>query len=209
VTITTVTIGRDRLGEVAGIHRRAFPEGALTALGPEAVRRYYEWQLCGPHDVVFLGAIDATAGLVGFCVGGVFRGALSGYLRANRLHLLRTVAARPWIVGQAVVRERGARAIVVLAHTRHPRSSPPSPARQTFGVLAVAVDPDHRRRGIGRCLLTAIEAAARERGFHRMALTIDPANLGAARFYEASGWTASGPAERPTAAMEKRIGGEA
>lgn len=34
---------------VAGVHVAAFPSSALTRLGSEAVRRYYLWQIEGPH----------------------------------------------------------------------------------------------------------------------------------------------------------------
>ena len=33
------------LPAVASVHMAAFPKSALTMLGTEAVRRYYEWQL--------------------------------------------------------------------------------------------------------------------------------------------------------------------
>jgi len=38
-------------------------------LGTEAVRRYYEWQLVGPHEVTAISAYINTE-LVGFCFGG-------------------------------------------------------------------------------------------------------------------------------------------
>ena len=59
----------EHLPGVAALHARAFPDSALTRLGLEAVRRYYEWQLQGPHDFHFIGVPDQT-GLRGFAVGG-------------------------------------------------------------------------------------------------------------------------------------------
>lgn len=41
--------------DVAHIHIQAFPDSALTKLGREAVRRYYEWQIVGPHDALNIG----------------------------------------------------------------------------------------------------------------------------------------------------------
>lgn len=65
------------LDRVTRIHIAAFRTSALTPLGAGAVRRYYVWQLTGPHDVVALGAwLDGE--LRGYCFGGVFRGAARG-----------------------------------------------------------------------------------------------------------------------------------
>src|SRR3954470_12084088 len=78
---------REDLDAVAALHALAFPDAAMTAFGPEAVRRYYLWLLEGPHDA---GLMLAWRGdrLVGFCAAGWFRGAMRGFLRANRLYLV-------------------------------------------------------------------------------------------------------------------------
>lgn len=69
--------------DVAKVHKRAFPESALSKLGLEATRRYYEWQLLGPHDTYAIGVFENDL-LLGFCFGGVFRGALNGFLNKNK-----------------------------------------------------------------------------------------------------------------------------
>jgi len=48
-------IGGAALADVAKVHCRAFADAALTRLGCEAVRRYYLWQLEGPHEHWFRG----------------------------------------------------------------------------------------------------------------------------------------------------------
>lgn len=193
LTVEVVPIGRDHLAEVAEVHRRAFPRSALTALGPEAVRRYYQWQLCGPHDVVFLGAVAASSEVIGFCVGGVFRGALSGFVRVNAGFLMRTVVARPSLWPRAVGRDRRRLGRAALVIARAQRAPEPTTMQRapTFGVLALAVDPAHCRGGVGRTLMAAVEQAARQRHFEQMALTVDPSNVVAISFYQAAGWTHS------------------
>jgi ribosomal protein S18 acetylase RimI-like enzyme len=189
-----VPIGPDLVAEVARVHRDAFPGSALSALGTEAVGRYYRWQFADRHDSVVLGAFDGGR-MVGFCVAGVFRGALSGFVRANRWFLARAVLARPWLAMRASALVRGGRAL------RTPFSPPGSPTGPpSFGVLAVAVEPAYRRRGVGRALLDAAEAAAQAAGFDRMHLTVSATNEEAVRFYTACGWTSA--ADR----MEKRLG---
>lgn len=200
-----VVLGVTDLDALAVAHGRVFPEGVLTRLGPGAVRRYYRWQLTGPHDALALG-VFRRGHLVGFCIGGVFRGAMTGYLRANRWFLARAVLTRPWVVLAAGGRDRLGRAARLLARPRR-RPSPelaPEPSPElapAFGVLVVGVDPAERRGGVGRALLAALAEQARERGFDRMSLTVDPANSAATAFYQACGWRASGPGS-----MEKQLG---
>ncbi|MGH7721176.1 MAG: GNAT family N-acetyltransferase [Gemmatimonadaceae bacterium] len=179
------------LGTVARIHRDAFPRSALGALGSEAVRRYYHWQLVGPHDALALGALLDDA-LVGFCFAGVFRGALSGFVRANRAFLIWSVVRRPWLLTSPLLRERVRLAVRsgrppsgrVVADRGVPREGDGS-----FGVLSIAVDPRFSGRGIGTTLMDGAEGAARSRGFASMSLTVEPHNEQAVRFYEHLGWT--------------------
>lgn len=192
------SVGPDEVGALAGVHLLSFPESALSLLGDEAVRRYYRWQLTGPHDAVALGAFDG-AELVGLCVAGVFRGALSGFLRANRGFLVRMLATHPALLSRVVARggvRRGAAAFVRAR--RHPPVTAASP--RAYGILVVAVAPGHRRCGIGRALLLAAEDQARRHGHDTLRLTVGTDNEEAIRFYEAAGWVRVTPGR-----MERRI----
>src|SRR6267142_2937709 len=93
------------LGHVAAVHQLAFPDSALSMLGTEAVRRYYEWQLVGPHEVTAISAYINTE-LVGFCFGGLFRGAMSGFVRNNQKFLIRRVLTHPWLMTNPIFRDR-------------------------------------------------------------------------------------------------------
>src|SRR5688572_880630 len=79
------------LDQMAAIHMQAFPTSFLTALGHGAVRRYYQWQLEGPHDAVCLG-IESDEQLAGFCLAGIFRGATGGFVRTYRPYLALQIA---------------------------------------------------------------------------------------------------------------------
>jgi ribosomal protein S18 acetylase RimI-like enzyme len=175
------------LPRVTQIHLLAFPESALTALGCEAIRRYYEWQLRGPHDAVALGC-EREGALAGFCFGGVFRGALSGFLRHNRRFLTLLVLSRPWLLANPLFRERLGRAGRLLRRAPAAPVEPVSSTQRSFGILAIATDLHHTRQGVGRELMQAAEAVARERGFAQMNLTVHPDNTAAVRFYEGLGW---------------------
>lgn len=199
------------LGEVARIHRDAFPRSALSRLGRASVYRYYLWQLQGPHEICALGAwLDGA--LVGFVVAGVFRGALGGFLSRNRGLLTWAVLVRPWILGHHQIRQAVAVALRSLARRssrrppdRSPQGDPPA-RRESFGVLSIAVARSARRYGVARELMHHVEREAERRGFRRLHLTVRERNQGAIRFYEALGWAVTerqGDAVR----MAKRLGG--
>lgn len=57
-------------------------------------------------------------------------------------------------------------------------------------IVGVAVDPAHRRSGIGRALLRAVIDSARERGLAMVTLHVSTANEGALALYEREGFTA-------------------
>jgi ribosomal protein S18 acetylase RimI-like enzyme len=167
------------LPDVVALHGRAFPDAALTAFGPEALRRYYAWLLEGPHDAVLAGAWQDDT-LVGFCAAGVFRGAMSGFLRKNRAYLAAHVLRHPRLALSPLIRDR-------IAAASGPRPAP------SFGILSIATDPRIRGAGVGRALMAEAEGRARRSGHLRMTLTVHPTNARAVRFYEQLGWTRAEP----------------
>jgi ribosomal protein S18 acetylase RimI-like enzyme len=188
-------LARDHLAQVAELHARAFPDSAINALGTEAVRRYYQWLLDGPHDAALVGAWSGDR-LVGFCAAGVFRGAMNGFLRANRWYLARRIATHPSLLASPLVRDRMKQAITITVRfsglARRIRTGPP--ARPRFGVLAIATDPQVRGAGAGRALMAEAETRAVATGHDHMVLTVHPENSRAVRFYEQLGWRRDPPA---------------
>lgn len=178
-------LGDDALEDIAAVHVAAFPDAALSRLGREAVRRYYRWQLHGPHDATIVGVRDAGQ-LAAFCAAGVYRGVLSGFVRRERAFLVRLVLRRPWLLGGSFVRERAALALRLL-FGRH-RNAHSNLIGSPFGVLSIAVAPTHRRRGLGALLLHDALERARASGHTSVELTVDPGNEGALDFYAAEGW---------------------
>jgi len=188
-------LSKNDLPSVALIHVAAFPKSALTKLGVEAVRRYYEWQLIGPHECNALGAFFDDR-LVGFCFAGVFKGAISGFLQKNWLFLLRCVLVRPWLLMNPIFRERTSMTLRILRRLLRQRFGM---KRETFSllkqnplksyiILSIAVDPRYQGLGIGKMLMKCAEAIAKEKGFCEMDLIVDPQNERAIRFYERLGW---------------------
>jgi ribosomal protein S18 acetylase RimI-like enzyme len=180
----------DDLPSMARVHCAAFPSSALSMLGIEAVRRYYEWQLSGAHESIGLGAfIDGE--LAGFCVGGVFRRKMSGYLQRNRWFLVRRMACRPSLVFQRDFCNRvvvGLRVLKLLPAPQNKALLYQDSDPTSFGILALAVAPRYQRGGVGQALMDAAELVARQRGFRRMNLSVRVSNGAAIGFYERLNW---------------------
>lgn len=192
------------LADVVSIHMRAFPDSALTRLGPRAVHRYYSWQFSGPHpEPVALGSWrDGT--LVGFLVGGARHGAVAGFTRSSPGVLAAGIVTHPLVLRRvatskvhAVVRamRHGPQATTRGPQTTaapDPTSTPDADPVRSFGVLSVAVERGWQGNGVGDELLAAAESEARRRGFTRMNLSVNVDNDRAVRFYEKHGWHRSG-----------------
>jgi ribosomal protein S18 acetylase RimI-like enzyme len=181
------------LPRVSEIHLAAFPESALTMLGAEAVRRYYEWLLTGPHECFALGASVKTD-IMGFYFAGVFRGAMSGFLRRNRAFLTGRILSRPWLSMNPLIRQRAAMGLRILRRFGRQQAGTPSVAAPSakpeslFGILAIAVHPESHGQGIGRALMDEAERTARRRDFKEMQLTVEMSNHQAISFYEGLSW---------------------
>lgn len=177
------------LPQVACLHRKAFPGSALTLLGCEASRRYYHWQLHGPHDHVFAAAYLGRR-MCGYAIGGVSRGAMSGFVKRHRMFLCLTAIMTPSLLFSQQLRGRLSLGLgVLMGCTQH---SAPTGAKHTgrsFGVLAIGVEPESQGMGIGRALMNHLESVALKGGFTRMHLTVSAENKKAIRFYESLGWS--------------------
>jgi len=173
------------LPTVANIHCLAFPGSALTKLGLEAVNRYYDWQMHGPHDATLLGVLKGDA-LVGFCFCGSFRGAMSGFVRKNRNFLAKRILLKPWLLFGNEFRDRIKVGLKGLR--KHQDASPYTDPSLAFGILAIAVSPGVQGIGGGKLLMMEAERCARARGFTRMQLSVALNNRQAIAFYERIGW---------------------
>jgi ribosomal protein S18 acetylase RimI-like enzyme len=178
------------LSTVAYVHMLAFPDSGLTQFGVEAVRRYYLWQLTGPHDSLCIGAFDGQ-NMTGFCFAGVFRGAETGFLQKNALFLIWHLITHPKLLTREIVLDRVGYSMKAFRQmVRHNRrlAKERKPPIRSFGILSIAVHPDCQGAGIGKLLMRHAESTACEQGFGSMRLSVKPDNQQAIIFYERSGW---------------------
>lgn len=206
------------LDAVVRVHRQAFPDSAVTLLGPRVIDCYYRWQFIGSHPSPFAAGTWSNGELVGFVFGGLRREAVTGYARRFL----------PVILLGAVTHPRGTRTLVgpklssVLGLMfrqqvrRRPSSTAASSRSETagpsggpsFGILSIAVSPTARGTGAADDLMSAAETSAIERGFELMNLTVNPDNHRAIRFYERLGWERVEGDDSWQGRMIKRIGGK-
>jgi ribosomal protein S18 acetylase RimI-like enzyme len=177
------------LEDIARLHVDAFPDSVLGRLGVEAVRRNYDWQLTGPHDPVALLATDGDE-VVGFLVGGRFRGSTIGFVKKEKWFLAGRVLRHPGVLLDAVGWSRISLALRLLAR-RAPLTQIEDPGavpNRSFGVLAIGVSPTARGSGVGRVLMGEAAERARLEGYSGMHLTVHADNAGALSFYRGLGW---------------------
>lgn len=180
-------LNTSHLAQVSKLHRLAFPESALTALGDSGVYRYYAWQISGPHRTLNIGFFDDDV-LVGFCFSGIFNGALSGFLRKNILFLLLQVITHPGFFISPFFRSRIWIAVHTIFRKRLSSTTIVSIQEQSFGILSVAVLPEARGKLIGKKMMEFVETEAKKLGYCKMHLTVNPKNNQAITFYERLGW---------------------
>jgi len=179
------------LRKVSILHRKAFKDSALTKLGLEPIRRYYEWQLTGPHECYAVGVFDEAQDLLGFCFSGVFHGSLSGFLAGNKKFLIAWIFTHPWVIFNPLVIDRIKNTIHPLKKKQTQKTEISKEVKRSFGVLSIAVDPTKRGIGIGKMIMDSVEHEAMNNGFSHMHLTVHPSNISAISFYERCGWKRS------------------
>lgn len=185
-----VPLKEAHLTEVAGIHMRAFPGRALTCLGEQAVRRYYQILLDSEQFHLVVGVHDGER-LLGYLFGGEIRGAMVSFLKRNFGYLLFQLLTHPNLLLKQIVRNRLRLAFAILKADKKRRRRKKSAKRQnkpTFTVLVIAVAPEVQCAGLGRLLMRHAEAVAHFQGYEQMRLSVDRTNTRAVQFYERLGW---------------------
>jgi len=187
------TLTQSDLPKIAEVHIAAFPHAAITKLGHEAVRRYYDWQFTGPHDLVAIGTFEGDR-LIGILFAGVFRGALTGFVRKNALFLTTRLLVRPWLIVHEDIRTDlllGIRLVMPKAAKKTSVAALQAPKTNAivryFGSLSLAVHPDYR--GLAAIMMVReIERIALERHFGGVNLVTHPDNITTTKLYTMMGY---------------------
>ncbi len=169
----------------------AFPKSAITLLGAEAVRRYYDWLFVGPHDGVAVGTFEGDR-LIGILFAGIYRGALTGYIKKNMMFLFTRLLRQPALLFHEDIRDDLRLGIrLVLPKALRPPAAPAQPSslpdKRFFGSLSLAVHPEYR--GLAAIqMIREIERIAQEHGYDGVRLTTHPSNVTTTRLYTMLGY---------------------
>ena len=87
-----------------------------------------------------------------------------------------------------IAEDGGEAAGYLICKTVTKRDSPILKDIRTLYLDDLCVDPSHRKRGLGRALMTAAEEYARAAGFHNITLNVWEFNESARSFYESLGY---------------------
>lgn len=179
------------LRQVVGVHINSFPESALTKLGAKIVRRYYLWQLTGPHRKVRATGAFIGNDCAGFSFSGIFNGSTSGFIQQNKGFLVKEVLLRPWLLFNPLFMKRLGEGVKLLRRSskkRSPKSAAGESQMTDYGILSIAVADKYQKSGIGQMLMIDAEKEARKYGYRQICLTVHPDNQKAVRFYEKQNW---------------------
>lgn len=189
-----VALGLGDLSEVVAVHTRAFPDSAMTHLGPRVLERYYRWQFIGPHPHPFAVGFWHDGRLEGFLFGGLRRLPVIGFTRRFRFVNALAVITHPSGAAKLV----GPKLTKVLTGLRRGNPAQPdagavsaSGSAAAFAVLSIAVRPEARGTGAAKALIDAAQSDAVSNGFSSMRLSVESENARAIRFYEREGWYVS------------------
>ncbi|GEM_PF-1141377 len=179
------------LKEIAEIHKLAFSESFLTALGVEAIKRYYLYQSINNTKVYSLVAVLEKK-IIGFCFGGVYRNSLGGYLKRNFFYLCLLLIFKPFIIFKKGFFPTIKIALISMMFPHYLKTSNDLQASEieekAFTILSICVLPQFKGLGVAQAMMLKSEEKARELGFDMMRLTVHKDNLRAINFYKRLGY---------------------
>lgn len=189
IKIDIKEMSNDDLIKVAKVHIRAFPKSFLSKLGTGAVKRYYDWQMNGPHSHYSIVA-EVDGQVVGFCVGGISRGAMIGFLKKYKFYLAAKLLSKFYLLLNKNLLSKflGALKIFFKKMFFAEENKIEKRTSDTYGILAICVLPEMQGAGVAKELMVESENKAKEKGFLGMHLTVESNNTRAIRFYEKLGY---------------------
>jgi len=185
-------ITREILGQVAEIHRKAFPESFLSLLDKKTIIKYYDWQMTPPNICYAFGVSNNDNQLIGFCFAGSLRNAKIYFIQDNFIFIAAYFLRHPRLLFNHTL----------LSHLGHflknlkdhliqgkwRRTKEQQVRSDRFGILSVAVDHGFQRIGIGELLMNHTEQYAIKNGYQKIELSVHPENQKAVSFYDKLGW---------------------
>lgn len=165
------------VASVADLHIASLPDDFLPSLGRDFLRTLYQGLLTLPLTVSLVAIEDV--GVAGFVVGTLDTQRMFTQLLRRKgmlltLHVLRRIPSRPSLP---------LRALEALTYPRKQHAELPAAE-----LVALAVGPASRGRGIGKTLVARLNEEFRPRGVSAYRVTTAADNAGADAFYRRLGF---------------------
>jgi ribosomal protein S18 acetylase RimI-like enzyme len=166
---------RADLGDLAELHAQSLPSSLFTALGRDALIRYYAYVESSPYETAWTAAVNGL--VAGACVVSYEpQSVLSRFVRHAPIVFARELGAL--VVRDSVLRT------ALAQRLREPAGESHAPE-----VTQIFTDARHRGHGIGAALLRSCEANLRTRGVARYFVhTERDDNDAGIRFYRREGF---------------------
>lgn len=198
--VAIVPLTAEMVTEVVKLHFDAFAGYMNTRIGTGYVKAFMNWFRQAERSIA-LAATDTKGKVLGYVIG-----APSGYSRSMNRDLFWVAAAgiimRPWLLFSDQFRQTiMARLRLILGYSPAQQIEPELPEPVTY-LVGIGVSPSARGKNIGRSLVEAFEARARELGMRSLQLSVYTDNTVARRLYESCGWQ---PASSLGPAGEKEL----
>jgi teichuronic acid biosynthesis glycosyltransferase TuaC len=185
ITIVTITEG-EMLGAVVKLHFEAFAGYLNICLGTRYITTFINWFIHA-EQAIAIAAVDSHQEVIGYAIGAPL-----DYHRALNRELFWIVVIqvlmRPSLLFEVrfwnKVRAR-LRSLLGRPQAQHAGLGLPEP---TMSLVAIAVAPSARRKGVGLRLMQAFDARAAELGMRSLLLSVYSNSAGARHFYEMCGW---------------------
>jgi ribosomal-protein-alanine N-acetyltransferase len=196
---------------IALLHCTSIDEGFLSSLGERFLSRLYARMVASTHGFVLVAPREGGDSALGPSIAGF----IAGSEEIGRLY-----RDFFWRDGPAVMVSSGVRLVRALPRTLEtfryrggdhgPDSELPStgPAGRETELLAMAVDPADRRRGVGAALVDAFVATSRAAGSASARVVVGASNAQAIALYGRAGFHEDGRMElhAGTASLRMRAG---
>lgn len=189
----------DVLSDLSWLHMRGFKEALNTQLGKCYVYACIAW-FCRLDGGVALVAKTHSNRPLGYLVGAPL-----GYSNNMTRDLLwvaaRAVCIRPWLLLRPQFRSIVKIKLAAIFKKARGPEGPVDLPLPTMSLVGLVVDPQFQRQQIGKQLIEAFEARARELGFRSIRLSVYPENIAARRVYEKCAWVPYAASISPGKAM--------
>ncbi len=188
---------RAEVPQLVELHQLCLPASILSALGDDAISRYYEYVVASTREYVFI-ALDAEDAVVAGCVLSFSPGSLlRRFAVEHPVSAVRDLAKGAVLTAELRhrVRERAREAVAGLLRRRRATTDRDEPDSQGSlpEVTQMFTEPALRGQGYGKALLARCEDTLRARRHKAYCIhTLRDDNADGIRFYEREGFVLTG-----------------